>query len=277
MTTLNFEFDGYRGSWATIGHWLGLSCWIWFASCAGLPGPAGLADRKGRHLNERLRVWPAPAHGLAISLPGAVTATALVLHKPRVVISEVLVDPLLRAEGVGEYLELVNLSPSAVRLIDLTFVLPSGKRVTLDRSSASVLRVGEVGVVRPQPRADEIGGKGLRLPNDAGRLELWWRNELIDTVQWHTKRRRVHAGIALERLDPRSDGANPHSWRRAIARVDKLERGSPGYIIWPCAALTGTTLASACGSAVASQPRAKTTRGRNLCGSGPVVGRWGGT
>ena len=277
MTTLNFEFGGFVVSRATIGHWFGLSCWVWFASCAGLPGPAGLADRKGSHLQERLGAGPPPAHGLAISLPGAVTATALVLHRPQVVISEVLVDPLLRDEGVGEYLELVNLSHSAVRLIDLTLVLPSGKRVALDRSPAPWLRVGEVGLVRPQPRADDIGGKGLRLPNDAGRLELWWRNELIDTVQWHAKRRRVHAGIALERLDPRSDGASPHSWRRASARVDKLERGSPGYVIWPCLALSGTALASACGSGVSSQIRAKTTRGRNLCGSGPVVGRWGGT
>lgn len=243
------------------------------AACA--PLPRGAAERDSAALQAAdARMVRAMVPDVA-PLPAAVTAAESAGRPPRIAMSELLADPLLHEEGVGDYVELVVLSGEAVRLADLTLVAPNGKRLPMARPADPWLRAGEVAVVRPIALGRSVVAKGLRLPNGAGRVELWWRNRLIDVAQWQVHRRsRSRAGIAIERVDPRMDGALPSSWRLARGVVDKLERGSPGAVEWPCPALVGTALAAAC-----RQPNApaKTAKGRTLCGSGPSLGRWGGT
>lgn len=172
---------------------------------------------------------------------------------PRVVISELLTDPLLRDEGVGDYVELANLATLSLRLADLALWVPSGKKLALERPKQPWLLPGEVVVVRGAAMAgpDErtaIRAKGLRLPNSAGRVELWWRDRRIDVAQWQRKRPwpKSRPGVALERVTPQSDGTGPLAWRRATAAVDGLERGSPGRVAWPCSSVAGTAFQSRC-------------------------------
>ncbi len=220
-----------------------------------------------------------PALPTYAALPRAVTAADMAQSVPRIVISEVLADPLLHEEGVGDYLEIVQLSDQAVRLADLALLLPSGRRVLLERPAAPWLRAGEVAVLRSGSGPGRILVRGMRLPNLAGRVELWWRDHRLDVAQWLHKPRRWKAGVAMERRDPRLDGALLTTWRPATHQVDQLERGTPGWVQWPCAAVMGTVLASGspCTTGDRARADAKTTKGRNHCGSGPAVGRWGGT
>ncbi len=214
-----------------------------------------------------------------VSLPQATTAVAQTDPPPQVRISEVLFDPLLLDEGAGEYLELVNLSNRSVRLADLTVALPTGRRVAPERPHLPWLRPGEVAVARATGRHPDLTLRGLRLPNTAGRVVLLWRDQPVDAAQWVVQRRRSRPGVALERRDPRLDGSLPAAWRPATARIHHVERGSPGAIEWPCAALATTALAPACDRRVEAKAArdGKNAKGRNLCNSGPAVGRWGGT
>lgn len=190
--------------------------------------------------------------GKQTELPQPATPSSLE-QPPRVVISELLTDPLLRDEGVGDYVELANLATLSLRLADLALWVPSGKRLALERPKQPWLLPGEVVVVRgaamagPEQRS-AIRAKGLRLPNSAGRVELWWRDRRIDVAQWQRKRPwpKGKPGVALERVTPQSDGTGPLAWRRATSAVDGLERGSPGRVEWPCSSVTGTALHSRC-------------------------------
>ncbi len=215
----------------------------------------------------------------AATLPQASTASAMAEPPPQVRISEVLFDPLLLDEGAGEYLELVNLSNRSVRLADLVVVLPTGRRVSPERPHLPWLRPGEVALARSAGRHPDLLVRGLRLPNTAGRVELWWREIPLDVAQWVVQRRRARPGVAWERRDPRTDGALAAAWRPATEKVHHVERGSPGIVEWPCPAIAATALARACPIGGDAQPvrGRKNAKGRNLCSSGPVVGRWGGT
>jgi len=179
-------------------------------------------------------------------LPAPVTA--VVLSPPTVVISELLVDPLLRDEGVGDYVEVANLALQRVPLAELALLLPNGRRLPLLRSTRPWLEPGEVAVAQSQPASDRLQVKGLRLPNAAGRLELLWRGRAIDAATWLRKRPwpKVKPGVAWERRSPALDGNLPQAWRAATGTVDRLERGSPGRVDWPCMALTGTALQRNC-------------------------------
>jgi hypothetical protein len=199
--------------------------------------------------------------GKLAELPQPATPQGLE-QPPRVVISELLTDPLLRDEGVGDYVELANLATLSLRLADLALWVPSGKRVALERPKQPWLLPGEVVVVRgaamagPEERT-AIRAKGLRLPNSAGRVELWWRDRRIDVAQWQRKRPwpKSRPGVALERVTPQSDGTGPLAWRRATSAVDGLERGSPGRVEWPCSSVAGTALHSRCLAEPKRSPR----------------------
>lgn len=204
------------------------------------------------------------------------TATELgPVERPVLVISELLVDPLLLDEGAGEYLELVSLSRHAVALRDLTLVLPSGKAVVPERPSAPLLQPGEVLVITPLGQAaQEARARGLRLPNLAGRVELRHRGTLVDVAQWHRKAPwpKGKPGRALERISPTSDGSLGPSWRASQTVLRGVERGSPGTVAWPCAALTALLpprLGPATALRCSPQPRPK-TRNRTPPGQCPV-------
>ena len=156
-------------------------------------------------------------------------------------ISEVFFDPLLVADARGEFIEVVNVSRRAVPLSDVQLVLPSGKRLRLQRRARSALAPGEVVVVRPKPlvpaRADEVVATGLRLPNRAGRLELWVGKRRHDVAQWWVKWPwpRAKPGTSLERKAPDSDGARGQAWRRSRTPLRVVERASPGVVHWQVA------------------------------------------
>ena len=183
----------------------------------------------------------------SVDLPAPHTV-AVERAPPRVVVSEVLPDPLLHDEGAGDYVEIANLATASVRLADLALLLPNGRRLTIERPGNPWLQAGEVVVVQSADAPKRIRLKGLRLPNSAGRLELWWRSHRVDVAQWHKRRPwpRAKPGVALERVSPLADGSSPGAWRLASAVVDRLERGSPGVVHWPCAAVAGTGLARGC-------------------------------
>ncbi|MBM4342357.1 MAG: hypothetical protein FJ100_03150 [Deltaproteobacteria bacterium] len=233
------------------------------------PAPAPRAQDGGRTTPENV----------SVELPRATTEVAHAEPPPLLRISEVLFDPLLLDEGAGEYLELVNLSKRSVRLAEIVVVLPTGRRVSPERPHLPWLRRGEVALARGHGRHPDLALKGLRLPNTAGRVELWWRGQQIDVAQWVVPRRRSRPGAAWERRDPRIDGSLPAAWRLATDPVHGAERGSPGAVVWPCDALVATALESACDRSTTppGRPRRKNAKGRNLCNSGPAVGRWGGT
>lgn len=184
-----------------------------------------------------------------VEVPASVTPA--VPNPPQLVISELLADPLLRDEGVGDYVEIVNLALQRVPLAELALLLPSGRRLPLLRSSRPWLEPGEVAVAQSQPAGDRLQVKGLRLPNAAGRLELLWRGRPIDAATWLRKRPwpKVRPGVAWERRSPDLDGTLPQAWRAATGTVDRLERGSPGRVEWPCLALRGTALQRNCPAA----------------------------
>ncbi len=202
---------------------------------------------------------PAPdAGGAALSraVEAPAAATPAALSPPQLVISELLTDPLLRDEGVGDYVEIVNLARQRVLLAELALLLPNGRRLPLLRSARPWLEPGEVAVAQSQAVGDRVQVKGLRLPNAAGRVELLWRGRPVDAATWLRKRPwpKPKPGVALERLSPALDGSSPRAWRAASAVVDRLERGSPGKIDWPCPALQGTALEREC-------PKPAKTRG----------------
>ncbi len=186
--------------------------------------------------------------GLPAAVDAPVAATPTLPALPRLIISEVLVDPLLRDEGVGDYIEVVNLAPSRVFLADLALLLPNGKRVALLRTSRPWLEPAEVAVAQGLSGDNRILVKGLRLPNAAGRIELLWRGRSVDVATWLRKRPwpKVKPGTAWERRSPNLDGTLPLAWRAATGAVDRLERGSPGKVNWPCKELRGTPLEQPC-------------------------------
>jgi hypothetical protein len=201
-----------------------------------------------------------PAH--AADLAEVPTRTTLPDKPPRLVISEVLVDPLLLEDVAGEFVEVVNLSPAAVRLPDLEVALPSGKVAVPERPALPVLRPGEVLLLTPLGKGrDEARLRGLRLPNQAGRLELRWRGHLVDVVQWHKKRPwpKQKPGYALERTAPDSDGMLGSSWRHASAPLRGIERATPGRLTWACERVRDTPVWAMC---VQEQKKAPKTRNR---------------
>lgn len=221
----------------------------WLEGCSA---PSGAADRLAA---PDVRLAPSTA----VELPAPITID-VGRRPPRVVLSELLPDPLLRDEGAGDYVEIANLATASVRLADLALVLPSGKKLALERPRQPWLLAGEVVVIQSAEAPGRIRLKGLRLANSAGRLELWWRSERIDVAQWQRRRPwpRAKPGVALERVSPLADGSSPAAWRLATAAVDRLERGSPGAVAWPCATVAGTPLARSCLAAPSRRPRACT-------------------
>ncbi len=168
---------------------------------------------------------------------------------PRLVISEIQANPLLHDDRAGEFVEVVNLAKEPVRLADLTLLLPSGVRAVPVRPAAPLLHAGEVVLLTPlgaQP--GEAAVKGMRLPNDAGRLELFWRQTRVDVAQWHKKAPwpKPVPGQALERVRPGQDGESGRAWRRSASVLHGVEHASPGRVEWPCAEVKGTALEGKC-------------------------------
>ena len=196
---------------------------------------------------------------------------------PRLVISEVQSNPVLHDDRAGEFVEVVNLAREPVRLADLTLLLPSGMRVAPARPAAPLLRAGEVVLLTPlgsQP--GEAAVKGMRLPNDAGRLELFWRQTRVDVAQWHKKPPwpKPQPGQALERLGPTRDGELGRSWRRATSVLHGVERASPGRVDWLCPDVQGTALEGRCITpqrAKAQQRCRVTWRGRTSRAQSPIA------
>lgn len=168
---------------------------------------------------------------------------------PRVVIAEIQAHPLLHDDRAGEFVEIVNLSRQPVRLTDLTLLLPSGVRAALVRPSSPLLHAGEVALATPMAtQAGEVAVKGMRLPNDAGRLELFWRQTRVDVVQWHKKAPwpKAKPGASLERVGPDADASIGRSWRRSQQVWNGVERASPGRVDWPCEEVKDTALEGRC-------------------------------
>ncbi len=168
---------------------------------------------------------------------------------PRLVISEIQNNPILHDDRAGEFVEVVNLAKEPVRIADLTLLLPSGVRAIPVCPSAPLLQAGEVVLLTPLgAQAGEASVKGMRLPNDAGRLELFWRQTRVDVAQWHKKAPwpKPVPGRALERLGPGQDGESGRAWRRSQSVLHGVERASPGKVDWLCKDVTGTALEGRC-------------------------------
>ena len=168
---------------------------------------------------------------------------------PRLVISEIQSNPLLHDDRAGEFVEVVNLAREPVRLADLSLLLPSGVRAVPVRPAAPLLHPGEIVLLTPMgAQPGEAAVKGMRLPNDAGRLELFWRQTRVDVAQWHKKPPwpKPRPGQALERLRPTQDGESGRAWRRSQSVLNGVERASPGRVDWLCPDVQGTALEGKC-------------------------------
>lgn len=168
-------------------------------------------------------------------LPGLATPVAIV--------SELMTDPLLLDDSAGEYVELMLLSDQTLRVADLRLRLPSGKVAIPERPDAPLWRPGEVLLVSgPGLQPGSARAKGLKLPNPAGRLELWHRDQLLDIAHWHNKppwwKRRP--GIAQERVSAAIPGDQPRAWQRSRTVRRGQERGSPGVTQLTCRELLAT-------------------------------------
>ena len=164
--------------------------------------------------------------------PAVRTATATPTQPPRVRFTELQPAPLLLDDRAGEYVELVNLGPTAVALAEVKLLLPNGTAAPLLRPARPSLAPGEVALCTPLGQQGAIQVPGMRLPDRAGRLELLWRGTPVDVAQWLRARPgpKVAAGVALERGDPDADGARLTAWRPSRTPLRGLERGSPG--VW---------------------------------------------
>ncbi len=166
---------------------------------------------------------------------------------PRLVISEVMTDPMLLDDAAGEYLEIANVGGLAAEISELALELPSGRRVSLERPTAPLLEPCRVLLVVTLPRSDAAVTRPMRLPNRAGRLLLRWRGEVIDVAHWTGRwpwpRHRV--GVALERRSVASDGTLGPSWRHAARPHLGVERGSPGQTQLGCALSAAATATAA--------------------------------
>ena len=207
----------------------------------------------------------------AAPLGEAVTVTAAPASAPatpRLVVSELMVDPLLLDDSVAEFVEIVNLSPWPVRLADLSLTLPSGRTFVPERPLAPVLLPGAIVVLTPHGQGPgEARLRGLRLPNVAGRLELRWRKQLVDVVHWYRKRPwpKAKPGIALERISPMADGQLGGSWRASRTVLRVMERASPGTVNWTCAQVRGTPLEGRCAAPGAGTLGPKTPNRARKC------------
>lgn len=240
-------------------------CHVFPLLLLALAGLAGACQHAGAtQQRDQTRVLTADAAGTprALGLAEPPTRSTLPEHPPRIVVSELFVDPLLLDDNAGEFVEIVNLSSAAVRLADLELSLPSGKSAKPERPGLPVLRPGEVLLLTPLGKGDgEAKVRGMRLPNQAGRLELRWHGRLLDVVQWHKKRPwpKQKPGLAIERVGPDAKGDIGASWRHAKEALRVIERATPGRLTWPCEQLRDTPVWSAC---VQAQKRAPKTQNR---------------
>ena len=92
---------------------------------------------------------PSPPAAARVALPTEATAVQEPTSPPTVVVSELMVDPLLLEDHAGEYVELANMATRAVRLADLSLLMPSGAVVTPERPEQPVVHPGEVLLLTP--------------------------------------------------------------------------------------------------------------------------------
>ena len=158
---------------------------------------------------------------------------------PRVVVSEIFADPLLLADCFGEFVELANIGTTPAKLSELSILGTKGRVWRITGVQRDLLRAGEVVVVRPMRtdgRAEQLQAvaDGMSLPDRAGRLQLRWRGQLLDTVQWWSKRPwpKHRRGSSLERRSAQHRGEFGRSWRRSKSVLRVIERGSPGTVSW---------------------------------------------
>ena len=179
------------------------------------------------------------------------------------VISEVMTDPLLVADVVGEYVEVIYLGAEPASLDGVSLILPDGRSVPLvgvapaskPRGRSAARRKKRHGVQPPaETRPNVIVQPGdvvvvrstrsqrLRLPNRAGRLELRRSGVglehavVLDVAQWAGRWPwpRHKAGKALCRVAPDRDGSLGRAWRRCRTKLRGVERGSPGVVAAAC-------------------------------------------
>ena len=158
----------------------------------------------------------------AVGLQTQVTKTADVVPG-ELLISEIMTDPLLVSDAVGEYVEVVYLGRQAPERLDFELVLPDGRRLAVT-DKARVRGRANLWLIRSRPK------QKLRLPNRYGRLELRAGNRLVDVAQWaqHWPWPRRQAGVALCRRALGTPGDWGRSWRRCRQSLRRIEKGSPG-------------------------------------------------
>ncbi len=237
------------------------------ASLIGPDAPPLTRVAHHSHGDEPASVDPRGAAATASTAPPLPPAVDLV-------ISEVMTDPLLVDDVVGEYVEIIHLGAETASLAGATLVLPDGRAVSLLRPRLiekpsrrhaapaplppdlsgpdAVVQPGEVLVVRSSR------SRRLRLPNRAGRLELRRAGVLLDVAQWAGRWPwpRHKAGKALCRVAPERDGATGRAWRRCSAPLRGVERGSPGVVAARCAWLKARNVrVDSCAVADSGGPR----------------------
>ena len=158
----------------------------------------------------------------ALGMQAQVTKTVAVVPG-ELVITEIMTDPLLVSDAVGEYVEVVYLGRQRSAQLDFELVLPDGRRIPV---TGKELARGQPNLWLIRSRAQ----RRLRLPNRYGRLELRAGNRLVDVAQWarNWPWPRRQAGVALCRRGPGSPGDWGRAWRRCRQSLRRIERGSPG-------------------------------------------------
>jgi len=230
-------------------HWLWASQAIWIAACTPaapplLPGSLPLDAPAPQTVLRPAPLPPSATTTDAAELPHGVT--------PLAVLTELMTDPLLLDDAAGEYVELMLLSEHALLVADLRLRLPSGKVAVPERPDAPLLLPGEVLLLTAQglqPGSARV--KGLKLPNPAGRLELWYRDQLLDVAHWHNKKPwwKRRPGVAQERTALLLAGDDRRAWQPSRTVRRGQERGSPGQTQLTCKDLLATPWGQGSGKA----------------------------
>jgi hypothetical protein len=165
----------------------------WVVSHSPWPGSAGDRGSPGAAYAPPPSPTPIPTPTPLATAPPAVP--------PRVLLSELLIDPAAVADDQGEWIEVANLEPVAVNLTGWVLHDDRGERAVL--SGDVWVAAGGYAVLARDADPAANGGvglaglySGLRLANDGDALHLVtpWGVE-VDSLSWG----RVAAGASLER------------------------------------------------------------------------------
>jgi len=163
--------------------------------------------------------------------------------RPLLLLTEIMIDPDIVSDDVGEWFEIRNVGSLDIDLKDIEVRGPDGDSFSF---STSVIVAPDAQVVIATSGDSAVNGgfqanyvysiDDLKLSNEGGNLSLWVNNALIDSVIWDTFPNEKGHSISL---DPSAFNATENDlaehWCAAADRFGAGDYGSPGILNAACA------------------------------------------